>query len=152
MKKIFLILGYIAGVLVGTKYGDKVLSKGTKKTVKKGKESLKDQAIEAGKEMLETHKSAFAELKKEYWTAENKKLVLSKKKDLEKFFALAKAELAEAGEVLKKHGVDTDAIGEKIESIYTEKKGLIEKLGKTPAAKAAKRKLSTLVTKIKKSI
>ena len=53
--------------------------------------------------MLATHKSAFTELKKEYWTAENKKLVLSKKKDLEKFFALAKAELAEASEVLKKH-------------------------------------------------
>lgn len=53
--------------------------------------------------MLETHKIAFAELKKEYWTAENKKLVLSKKKDLEKFFTLVKAELAEAGEVLKKH-------------------------------------------------
>jgi hypothetical protein len=80
--------------------------------------------------MLETHKSAFAELKKEYWTAENKKLVLSKKKDLEKFFALAKAELAEAGEVLKKHGVDTDAIGEKIESIYTEKNDSSKNSGK----------------------
>jgi DNA-binding transcriptional regulator YhcF (GntR family) len=102
--------------------------------------------------MLETHKKAFAELKKEYWTAENKKLVLSKKKDLEKFFTLAKAELVEAGEVLKKHGVNTDAIGSKIESIYEEKKGLIEKLGKTPTAKAAKKKLSTLVAKIKKSI
>lgn len=152
MKKIFLILGYIAGVLVGTRYGEKVVSKWNKKTTKKSSDSLKEQAIEAWKEMLETHKIAFAELKKEYWTAENKKLVLSKKKDLEKFFTLVKAELAEAGEVLKKHWVDTDAISEKIESIYTEKKWLIEKLGKTPAAKAAKRKLSTLVTKIKKSI
>lgn len=102
--------------------------------------------------MIATHKAAFAKLKKEYWTAENKKLILSKKKDLEKFFQLAKEELMEAGEVLKKHGVDTDAIGTKIESIYTEKKSAIEKLGKTPTAKAAKKKLSALVTKIKKSI
>lgn len=99
MKKILLLLGYIAGVFVGTKYADKAPSKkGTKKA-----ESLAEQAIDAGKEMIETHKSAFSKLKKEYWTAENKKLVLSKKKDLEKFFALAKAELMEAGEVLKKH-------------------------------------------------
>lgn len=78
--------------------------------------------------------------------------MLSKKKDLEKFFELAKGELIEAQEVLKKHGVDTKEIGKKIESIYAEKKGFIEKLGKTPTAKSAKRKLSTLVTKIKKSI
>ena len=108
--------------------------------------------MEAGKDFVESHKKAFAELKKEYWTAENKKLILSKKKDLEKFFELAKEEFAEAPEVLKKHGVDTEAIGEKIESIYEEKKGFIEKLGKTPTAKTAKKKLSALVTKIKKSI
>jgi hypothetical protein len=100
MKKILLLLGYIAGVFVGTKYADKSLSKkGNKKTT----ESIATQAIDAGKEMIETHKAAFSKLKKEYWTAENKKLVLSKKKDLEKFFALAKAELIEAGEVLKNH-------------------------------------------------
>jgi hypothetical protein len=45
--------------------------------------------------------------------------------------------LVEAQEVLKKHGVDTVAIGKKIESIYTEKKWLIEKLGKTPTAKSS---------------
>ncbi len=119
---------------------------------KKTTENIAEQAIGVGKEMIETHKKAFAELKKEYWTAENKKLILSRKKDLEKFFTLAKDELMEANEVLKKHGVDTDAISSKMESIYSEKKSLIEKLGKTPAATAAKRKLSTLVTKIKKSI
>lgn len=113
---------------------------------------MANTTIETGKSFIESHKKAFAELKKEYWTAENKKLILSKKKDLEKFFKLAQEEFAEAQEVLKKHGVDTDAIGEKIESIYAEKKSLIEKLGKTPTAKTAKKKLSALVTKIKKSI
>lgn len=107
-------MGYLAGFVIGSKYA--------KKTVSKGKTNLKDMAINTGNDFVESHKKAFNELKKEYWTAENKKLVLSKKKDLEKFFELAKQELAEAQEVLKKHGVDTDAIGEKIESIYTEKK------------------------------
>ena len=87
MKKVFLLLGYIAGVLVGTKYADKTVEK---KGNKKSKETIAEQAIDAGKEVLAAHKTAFAQLKKEYWTAENKKLVLSKKKDLEKFFELAK--------------------------------------------------------------
>lgn len=78
--------------------------------------------METGKDFLESHKNAFEKLKKEYWTEENKKLVLSKKKDLEKFFKLAQGELEEAKNVLKEHGVDTDAIIEKIESIYAEKK------------------------------
>lgn len=140
-------MGYLAGFVVGAKYAkkpDKKWGKGTK--------NIADTTLETGKDFIESHKKAFAELKKEYWTVENKKLILSKKKDLEKFFELAKAELIEAQAVLKKHGVDTEAIGEKIESIYVEKKGLIEKLGKTPTAKTAKRKLSALVTKIKKSI
>jgi len=47
---------------------------------------------------------------------------LSKKKDLEKFFNLAKEEFAEAQKVLKKHGVDTAAITSHIEGIYEEKK------------------------------
>ncbi len=108
--------------------------------------------MNVGKNFIESHKHAFDDLKKEYWTAENKKLILSKKKDLEKFFKLAKEELAEAQEVLKKHGLDTDAIGGHIESIYEEKKSLIEQLGTSPAAKTAKKKLSEIVRKIKKSI
>lgn len=137
-------MGYLAGFVVGAKYA--------KKPEKKWSKKASNSPIETGKDFIESHKKAFAELKKEYWTAENKKLILSKKKDLEKFFELAKGELIEAQEVLKKHGVDTKEIGNKIESIYAEKKGLIEKLGKTPTAKSAKRKLSALVTKIKKSI
>lgn len=125
MKKILLLLGYVAGVFIGSKYADKNTAK---KSTKKTKETFTEKAIDAGKDMIETHKAAFEKLKKEYWTAENKKLILSKKKDLEKFFTLAKAELMEAGQVLKEHGVDTDAIGTKIESIYAEKKGAIEKL------------------------
>ena len=144
MKKILLFMGYLAGFVIGAKYAKEPAKKWTKKS--------SNAALDTGKDFIESHKKAFAELKKEYWTAENKKLILSKKKDLEKFFELAKWELIEAQEVLKKHGVDTDEIGKKIESIYTEKKWLIEKLGKTPTAKSAKRKLSTLVTKIKKSI
>jgi len=140
-------MGYLAGFVVGAKYAKK-----PDKKWKKTHKNLSETTLEAGKDFVESHKKAFAELKKEYWTAENKKLILSKKKDLEKFFELAKAEFAEAQEVLKKHGVDTEAIGEKIESIYAEKKGFIEKLGKTPTAKTAKKKLSALVTKIKKSI
>lgn len=140
-------MGYLAGFVVGAKYAKKPDKKWGKWTKK-----LSETSLETGKDFIESHKKAFNELKKEYWTAENKKLILSKKKDLEKFFKLAKEELVEAQEVLKKHGVDTDAIGEKIESIYAEKKSFIEKLGKTPTAKSAKRKLSTLVTKIKKSI
>lgn len=137
-------MGYLAGFVVGAKYA--------KKPDKKWNKKLSETSLETGKDFIESHKKAFNELKKEYWTAENKKLILSKKKDLEKFFKLAKEELIEAQEVLKKHGVDTEAIGEKIESIYAEKKSFIEKLGKTPTAKTAKRKLSALVTKIKKSI
>ncbi len=139
-----MLLGYVAGFVVGAKYATKW------KTKKHA--SIKDTTIETGKEFIESHKKAFAELKKEYWTEENKKLVLSKKKDLEKFFELAKEEFAEAQEVLKKHGVDTDTITKKIESIYSEKKWLLEKLGKSPTAVSAKKKLSTLVTKIKKSL
>lgn len=144
MKKILLFMGYLAGFVIGAKYAKEPAKKWTKKS--------SNVALDTGKDFIESHKKAFAELKKEYWTAENKKLILSKKKDLEKFFELAKWELIEAQEVLKKHGVDAGEIGKKIESIYTEKKWYIEKLGKTPAGKSAKRKLSTLVTKIKKSI
>jgi isocitrate/isopropylmalate dehydrogenase len=147
MKKLLIFMGYLAGFVVGAKYAKKPDKKWGKWNKK-----MADSTLETGKDFIESHKKAFTELKKEYWTAENKKLILSKKKDLEKFFELAKAELTEAQEVLKKHGVDTDAIGEKIESIYTEKKSFIEKLGKTPTAKTAKKKLSALVTKIKKSI
>lgn len=147
MKKLLIFMGYLAGFVVGAKYAKKPDTKWKKWSKKVG-----DTTIETGKSFIESHKKAFAELKKEYWTAENKKLILSKKKDLEKFFKLAQEELTEAQEVLKKHWVDTDAIGQKIESIYAEKKDLIEKLGKTPTAKTAKRKLSALVTKIKKSI
>lgn len=109
-------MGYLAGFLVGAKYAKKPEKKGGKT------KNITDTTIETGKNFIESHKKAFEELKKEYWTEENKKLILSKKKDLEKFFELAKQELMEAQVVLKKHGVDTDAIGEKIESIYTEKK------------------------------
>lgn len=137
-------MGYLAGFVIGAKYAKDPAKKWAKKTW--------NAAIETGKDFLESHKKAFAELKKEYWTAENKKLILSKKKDLAKFFELAKWELMEAQEVLKRHGVDTVEIGKKIESIYTEKKSLIENLWETPTAKSAKRKLSALVTKIKKSI
>lgn len=144
MKKILLFMGYLAGFVIGAKYAKEPAKKWAKKSW--------NAAIDTSKDFIESHKKAFAELKKEYWTAENKKLILSRKKDLEKFFVLAKWELMEAQEVLKKHGVDTVEIGKKIESIYVEKKWLIEKLGQTPTAKSAKRKLSTLVTKIKKSI
>lgn len=141
-------MGYLAWFLVGAKYA----TKPTKSTGKWAKKNLADTTIETGKDFIESHKKAFAELKKEYWTAENKKLVLSKKKDLEKFFDLAREEFIEAQEVLKKHGVDTKAIGNTIESIYTEKKAAIEKLWDTPAAKTAKRKLSAFFWKIKKGL
>jgi hypothetical protein len=147
MKKILLFMGYLAGFVVGAKYAKK-----PEKKWKKWEKNISESTVEAGKNFIDSHKKAFAELKKEYWTAENKKLILSKKKDLEKFFELAKEEFAEAQEVLKKHGVDTEEIWAKIESIYTEKKGFIEKLGKTPTAKNAKKKLSALVSKIKKNI
>lgn len=141
-------MGYLAGFVVGAKYAKKPESKWKKWN----KKNVSDATIETGKSFIESHKKAFAELKKEYWTAENKKLILSKKKDLQKFFELAKEELMETQEILKKHWVDTNEIGKKIESIYAEKKTLIEKLWKTPTAKNAKKKLSTLVAKIKKSI
>lgn len=140
-------MGYLAGFVVGAKYA-KTWSKNTWKW----KKGTKEQALDVGKSFIESHKHAFEDLKKEYWTEENKKLVLSKKKDLEKFFKLAKEELSEAHKVLKKHGIDAESIGGHIESIYEEKKNLIEQLGSSPAAKAAKKKLSEIVRKIKKSI
>lgn len=147
MKKLFVFMGYLAGFIVGAKYA----TKPDKKSDKKNK-TLSDTTIEAGKDFIESHKKAYSELKKEYWTAENKKLVLSKKKDLEKFFKLAKEELGEAEKVLKKHGVDTKSIISHVEEIYQEKKWFIEQLGKSPAAKSAKKKLSEIARKIKKSI
>lgn len=140
-------MGYLAGFVVWAKY-----AKTWAKNVWKWKKGPKEQALDVGKNFIESHKHAFADLKKEYWTEENKKLVLSKKKDLEKFFKLAKEELAEAQKVLKKHWLDTETIGGHIESIYEEKKSLIEQLGSSPAAKSAKKKLSEIVRKIKKSI
>jgi hypothetical protein len=152
MKKILLALGYIAGVLVGTRFGEKTEVKSTKKTAKKSDETMADKAMEAGKDFVDAHKKAYSELKKEYWTEENKKLILSKKKDLEKFFDLVKDEFAEAQVVLKKHGVDTKAMKGKIESIYEERKDFLETLGKTPTARKAKKKLSDIVRKIRKKI
>ena len=143
-------MGYLAGFLVGAKYA----TNSPKTESKKGRkpESFGEKTIAVGKEFVESHKHAFADLKKEYWTAENKKLVLSKKKDLDKFFALVQDEFSEAQEVLKKHGVDTKAIVRKLEEIYQDKKVYLEQLGKTPAARTAKKKLTDLAKKIKESL
>lgn len=127
MKKLLIALGYLAGVIVGAKYAKKgasiVQKKGTKKTT-----TLKDQAMDAGKEILATHQNALKEIKKEYWTPENKKLLLSKKADLMKFFDLVKVELAETVTELKENGIDSVEIHKKIESIYAEKSGILKKL------------------------
>lgn len=151
MKKFLIALGYIAGVIVGTKFAHKDPLSSKKKATKKSPD-IKDQALDAGKEFLETHKNAFDEIKKEYWTAENKKLLLSKKADLMKFFDLIKAEVAEAVAELKENGVDTDEIHQKIESIYAEKSSIIKKLGKTPTAVAAKKKLATMMQGTKRAL
>ena len=119
---------------------------------KKTPKSKEEKVIELGKEFIKSHKKAFSELKKEYWTEENKKLILSKKKDLNTFLDLAKGEIAEVNEVMKKHGIDTTAIVEKIESIYQEKKWVLENFAKSPAGKSIKRKLAAYVGKIKKDI
>ncbi len=126
MKKFLIALGYLAGVLVGAKFAQKhapMTKKNTKKPI-----TLKDQAIDAGKEILTTHQNAFNEIKKEYWTPKNKKLLLSKKADLMKFLDLVKAELAEAVAELKENGIDSIEIHKKIESIYAEKSGILKKL------------------------
>jgi uncharacterized membrane-anchored protein YhcB (DUF1043 family) len=151
MKKILLALGYIAGVVVGAKFAHKSVSS-TKKKATAQSSDIKEQALDAGKEFIETHKNAFDEIKKEYWTAENKKLLLSKKADLMKFVDLIKVEINEAVAELKENGVDTDEIHEKIESIYAEKSTILKKLGKTPTAVAAKKKLSTIIQSTKKAL
>ncbi len=150
MKKILLALWYIAGVVVGAKFAHKNTSASKKKTPKSS--DIKDQAIDAGKEFITTHKNAFDDIKKEYWTPENKKLLLSKKADLVKFFDLVKAEVADTVAELKENGVDTDEIHQKIESIYAEKSSIIQKLGKTPTAVAAKKKLSTMIQSTKRAL
>jgi prophage DNA circulation protein len=127
MKKFLIALGYLAGVVVGAKYAQKNLSTTGKKGTKKST-TLTDQAIDAGKEILTTHQNALKEIKKEYWTPENKKLLLSKKDDLMKFLDLAKMELAETISELKKNGIDAVEIQHKIESIYAEKSGILKKL------------------------
>ena len=147
MKKILLFMTYIAGFVVGAKYA----KKWSEKKTTQGK-NLVDKTVEAGQDFIESHKKAFADLKKEYWTEENKKLLLSKKEDLEKFFHLAQEEFSEALVVLKKHGLDVKAITKHVEEIYEEKKAKLEKLGKTSSAKAAKKKLTDIFTKIKKSV
>ncbi len=151
MKKILLALGYIAGVIVGAKFAHKSTTAGKKKTTKKSTD-IKDQALDVGKEFIETHKNAFDEIKKEYWTPENKKLLLSKKADLMKFFDLIKAEVAETVAELKENGVDTDEIHKKIESIYAEKSSILKKLWNSPTAVAAKKKLSTMMQSTKKAL
>lgn len=145
-------MGYIAGFVIGSKFTKGWDKKESHKKWHKGEKNIGESTLEIGKDFIESHKKAYKDLKKEYWTEENKKLVLSKKKDLEKFFILAKNELMEAKEVLKNHGIDTNKITHEIESIYADKKNLIAKLGSSPTAKKARRKLSTLVTKIKKSL
>lgn len=151
MKKILLALGYIAGVVVGAKFAHKNTPNWKKKVLKKSPD-IKDQALDAGKEFIETHKNAFDEIKKEYWTPENKKLLLSKKADLMKFFDLIKAEVSETITELQANGVDTDEIHKKIESIYAEKSSVIQKLGKTPTALAAKKKLSSMMQTTKRAL
>jgi len=127
MKKLLIALGYLAGVIVGAKYATKHVTMLSKKGAKKPT-TLKDQAIDAGKEILTTHQNALKDIKKEYWTPENKKLLLSKKADLMKFFDLVKAELADTVAELKENGIDSVEIHKKIESIYAEKSGILKKL------------------------
>ncbi len=151
MKKILLALGYIAGVVVGAKFAHKHVTTGAKKTTKKPTD-IKDQALDAGKEFIATHKNAFDEIKKEYWTPANKKLLLSKKADLMKFFDLIKAEITETVAELKNDGVDVEEIHQKIESIYAEKSGILKKLGNSPTVVSAKKKLATMIQSTKKSL
>lgn len=151
MKKILIALWYIAGVVVGAKFAQKHTSGSGKKKVSK-KPDIKEQAIEAWKEFLETHKNAFDEIKKEYWTPANKKLILSRKADLLKFFDLIKAEVTETIDELKESGVDTDQIHKKIESIYAEKSSILKKLGSSPTAVSAKKKLTTMIRETKKKL
>jgi len=127
MKKFLIALGYLAGVLVGAKFAQKHPSAADKKGAKKPV-TLKEQAIDAGKEILATHQNALKEIKKEYWTPENKRLLLTKKADLMKFFDLVKDELAETVAELKENGIDSVEIHKKIESIYAEKSGVLKKL------------------------
>jgi predicted transcriptional regulator len=69
-----------------------------------------------------------------------------------KFFDLVKAEITETVAELKENGVDTDEIHQKIESIYAEKSSILQKLGTTPTAVAAKKKLSTMIQSTKKAL
>lgn len=151
MKKILIALGYIAGVVVGSKFANKHTKWTPKKTHHKS-DDIKDQALDVGKEFIETHKNAFDEIKKEYWTPANKKLLLSKKADLMKFLDLIKVEITETVTELKNNGVDIDEIHQKIESIYTEKSSILKKLGNSPTVVSAKKNLSTLIQSTKKSL
>ena len=69
-----------------------------------------------------------------------------------KFFDLVKAEVSETITELQANGVDTDEIHKKIESIYAEKSSVIQKLGKTPTALAAKKKLSSMMQATKRAL
>jgi DNA-binding transcriptional regulator YhcF (GntR family) len=69
-----------------------------------------------------------------------------------KFFDLVKAEVADTVAELKENGVDTEEIHQKIESIYAEKSNIIQKLGKTPTAVAAKKKLSAMMQSTKRAL
>ncbi len=151
MKKLLIALWYIAGVIVGTKFAHKKAPIGKKKGVKKPSD-IKEQALDASKEFIAAHKNAFDEIKKEYWTPTNKKLLLSKKADLMKFVDLVKSEITDVVAELKENGVDTSEIHQKIESIYAEKSGILQKLSKTPAVVDAKKKLSTMMQSTKRAL
>lgn len=152
MKKILLALGYIAGVVVGAKFAHKNSKTTDKKSSKKSSSDIKDQALDVSKEFIQTHKNAFDELKKEYWTPQNKKLLLSKKADLMKFFDLIKAEISETVQELQENGVDAQEINKKIESIYAEKSSILKQLGTSPNVVAAKKKLTTMIRNTKKAL
>lgn len=137
-----LLTAYAAWVLVKGHYDKKKWWKKTKKT--SDKDSILEQANDAGRDFLDTHRQIFEDLKSEYWTDTNKKLFQSKKQDLVNFFDLVKAEIVETAQKLKDEGFNKTDIDEKIASIYEEKKSLLKKLGATPVGQAAQKKLKEI--------
>lgn len=151
MKKILIALWYIAGVIVGSKFADKGKST-VKSKSSKNDNDITEQVVDAGKEFVQTHKNVFDEIKKEYWTPHNKKLLLSKKEDLMKFFDLIKDEVTDTIAELKENWIHSDEIQKKIESIYDEKSNILQKLGNSATVVAAKKKLNEMIRDTKKAL
>lgn len=124
MKKILVLLGYLIGIVVGSKFAKKPAKKGVKP------ETIGDWAKDAGEEILSVHSRLMDRAKKEYLTDENKQFLLEKKEGLLLFLEDFKGEALEKIDELKDSGSDLTKKGEaELKKMYENRAIYLEKAG-----------------------